>query len=72
MSADEIAVYDLGHLSHEEQERWHTQRCPLHALAPGAADVTLADWEIFDPLLHRHHIATRLPAGVQNRTRGHP
>jgi hypothetical protein len=27
----------------------------------GAADVALADWQVFDPLLHAAHIRTRLP-----------
>ncbi|MFB7112710.1 hypothetical protein [Streptomyces sp. NPDC056291] len=56
-----MAVYDLGHLSYSEQLRWRTQRCPAHAIAPGAADFALAAWEPFDPLLHAAHIHTRLP-----------
>lgn len=56
-----MAVYDLGHLSYNEQLRWRTQRCPAHATAPGAADLALAAWEPFDPLLHAAHIHTRLP-----------
>ncbi|MFF0572048.1 DUF6083 domain-containing protein [Streptomyces sp. NPDC004041] len=56
-----MAVYDLGHLPYSEQLRWRTQRCPAHATAPGAADLALACWEPFDPLLHAAHIHTRLP-----------
>jgi hypothetical protein len=56
-----MAVYDLGHLSYSEQLRWRAQRCPAHACAPGAADLALAQWQPFDPLLHAVHIRTRLP-----------
>ncbi|MFF2185133.1 DUF6083 domain-containing protein [Streptomyces sp. NPDC058155] len=56
-----MAVYDLTPLPYPEQLRWRTQRCPIHAAAPAAADLVLAGWEIFDPLLHDRHIATRLP-----------
>ncbi|ULR47819.1 DUF6083 domain-containing protein [Streptomyces deccanensis] len=56
-----MAVYDLGHLAYGEQLRWRTQRCPAHATAPGAADLALACWEPFAPLLHAAHIHTRLP-----------
>ncbi|MFF2792855.1 DUF6083 domain-containing protein [Streptomyces sp. NPDC058049] len=63
LPAVEIAVYYLRHLAHAEQQRWRAQRCPTHALISEAADMALEDWEIFDPLLHRQHIATRLPAG---------
>ncbi|MFJ2751212.1 DUF6083 domain-containing protein [Streptomyces sp. NPDC087297] len=69
LPAVEIAVYDLGHLAHAEQQRWHAQRCPTHALIPEAADMARRDWEIFDPQLHLQHIATRLPTG-QARHRG--
>ncbi|WP_256959411.1 DUF6083 domain-containing protein [Streptomyces viridochromogenes] len=55
-----MAVYDLSHLPHPEQLRWRGQRCPAHA-APGAADLTLAGWQPFDPLLHAKHIRTHLP-----------
>ncbi|MCT9113308.1 DUF6083 domain-containing protein [Streptomyces mirabilis] len=57
-----MAIYDLNHLPYAEQLRWRTQRCPAHATAPGAADLTLAGWEVFDPLLHAAHICTCLPA----------
>ncbi|WP_328786159.1 DUF6083 domain-containing protein [Streptomyces sp. NBC_00273] len=70
LPAVEIAVYDLGHLAHAEQQRWRAQRCPTHALIPKAADMARDDWEIFDPLLHRQHVATRLPVGAQGRPRG--
>ncbi|ALC18335.1 DUF6083 domain-containing protein [Streptomyces pristinaespiralis] len=56
-----MAIYDLSHLSYGEQLRWRTQRCPAHAAVPGAADLALACWEPFDPLLHAAHIHTRLP-----------
>lgn len=66
-----MAVYDLGHLSYGEQLRWRTQRCPAHATAPGAADLALACWEPFDPLLHAAHIHTRLPhSSPRARTEG--
>lgn len=64
LPAVEIAVYDLGHLAHPEQQRWRAQRCPTHALTPEAADMASADWEIFDPLLHRQYTVTRLPTGT--------
>jgi hypothetical protein len=56
-----MAVYDLSHLPHTEQTRWRTQRCSAHAAADGAADLALAGWQIFDPLLHAAHIRARLP-----------
>ncbi|WP_327293549.1 MULTISPECIES: DUF6083 domain-containing protein [unclassified Streptomyces] len=56
-----MAVYDLTSLPYPEHLRWRTQRCPSHATAPGAADLALADWEIFDPLLHHQHMHPRLP-----------
>ncbi|MEU0804205.1 DUF6083 domain-containing protein [Streptomyces sp. NPDC005970] len=56
-----MAVYDLSRLPYTEQLRWRTQRCPAHAATPGAADLALAGWEVFDPLLHAAHIRTRLP-----------
>ncbi|MEU2915721.1 DUF6083 domain-containing protein [Streptomyces massasporeus] len=56
-----MAVYDLGHLPYSEQLRWRAQRCPAHAAAPGAADLALAQWQPFDPLLHAAHIRTGLP-----------
>ncbi|MGW3289426.1 DUF6083 domain-containing protein [Streptomyces sp. NPDC001002] len=56
-----MAVYDLGRLPYSEQLRWRAQRCPAHAAAPTAADLALAGWQPFDPLLHATHIRTRLP-----------
>ncbi|WP_060905432.1 DUF6083 domain-containing protein [Streptomyces scabiei] len=56
-----MAVYDLSRLPYTEQMRWRTQRCPNHATNPGAADLALAGWQVFDPLLHAAHIHTRLP-----------
>lgn len=60
-----MAVYDLTRLPYVEQLRWRTQRCTQHAATPSAPDLTVADWELFDPLIHHEHIHTRLP----NRTR---
>ncbi|KAB1987457.1 DUF6083 domain-containing protein [Streptomyces triticiradicis] len=56
-----MAVYDLSCVPYAEQLRWRTQRCPTHAATPGAADLALAGWQIFDPLLHTAHLHTRLP-----------
>ncbi|MDQ0935171.1 DUF6083 domain-containing protein [Streptomyces turgidiscabies] len=56
-----MAVYDLSRLPYAEQMRWRTQRCHTHAAHPGAADLALAGWQVFDPLLHAAHIRTRLP-----------
>ncbi|MDX3244605.1 DUF6083 domain-containing protein [Streptomyces sp. ME18-1-4] len=58
-----MAVYDLSSLPYGEQLRWRTQHCPAHAAAPNAADLALAGWQAFDPLLHAAHIRTRLPHG---------
>ncbi|MGI5461209.1 DUF6083 domain-containing protein [Streptomyces sp. CA-249302] len=62
-----MAVYDLSHLPHTEQQRWRAQRCPTHA----AADLALLAWQVFDPLLHAAHICTRLPrpAALHRRER---
>ncbi|MFG2134987.1 DUF6083 domain-containing protein [Streptomyces sp. NPDC048751] len=62
-----MAVYDLGRLAYTEQLRWRTQRCTAHAAAPGAADLALAGWQVFDPLLHSPHIHTRLPHPAPGR-----
>ncbi|MFI5877572.1 DUF6083 domain-containing protein [Streptomyces sp. NPDC051445] len=56
-----MAVFDLSHLPHAEQRRWRAQRCPTHTATLGAADLALAAWQVFDPLLHAEHIHTRLP-----------
>ncbi|MFJ1551195.1 DUF6083 domain-containing protein [Streptomyces sp. NPDC088246] len=63
-----MAVYDLTLLTYAEQLRWHHQRCPDHAAAPGAADLAHCDWEAFDSLLHRQHIHNRLPTTARHRT----
>jgi hypothetical protein len=63
-----MAVYDLSRLPHAEQLRWRTQRCPAHAAAPNAADLALAGWQVFDPLLHAAHIRTRLHDGTGGQT----
>ncbi|MEY2244874.1 DUF6083 domain-containing protein [Streptomyces sp. BF23-18] len=56
-----MAVYDLSRLPYSEQLRWRNQRCPVHAAAPDAADLTPAGWQVFDPLLDAAHLHTRLP-----------
>ncbi|MEV6057729.1 DUF6083 domain-containing protein [Streptomyces sp. NPDC052107] len=56
-----MAIYDLSHLSYADQLRWRAQRCTTHATATAAADLTLAGWQPFDPLLHAEHIRTELP-----------
>ncbi|ANP52015.1 hypothetical protein J2Z21_008883 [Streptomyces griseochromogenes] len=56
-----MAVYDLSHLPYADQLRWRTQRCTNHAATPTAADLALAGWQPFDPLLHTVHIHTQLP-----------
>jgi hypothetical protein len=60
-----MAVYDLTALPYAEQLRWRAQRCPQHAATPSAADLAVADWEPFDPLVHHEHVHTRLPARVR-------
>ncbi|MDR6980993.1 hypothetical protein J2X68_007735 [Streptomyces sp. 3330] len=67
LSAQLMAVYDLQHLAYAEQLRWRTQRCPAHATAPGAADLTPAAWQPFDPLLHAAHIHPHLPPPTAQR-----
>ncbi|MET8205896.1 DUF6083 domain-containing protein [Streptomyces sp. NPDC005373] len=67
LPGETMALYDLSHLPYAEQLRWRAQRCPRHATAHGAADLALADWEIFDPLHHHQHIHTRLPDVVRHR-----
>ncbi|MGW7487559.1 DUF6083 domain-containing protein [Streptomyces sp. NPDC054786] len=65
----EMAVYDLGQLPYTEQLRWRTQRCPLHAATSQAADLALAEWEVFDPLMHHSHMHPRLPTAIRHRGR---
>ncbi|CAM5691589.1 putative protein OS=Streptomyces canus OX=58343 GN=AQI96_37045 PE=4 SV=1 [Streptomyces canus] len=60
-----MAVFDLTALPYAEQLRWRMQRCSTHAATPSAADLALADWESFDPMLHRAHIHNRLPNHVR-------
>nr|WP_119581877.1 DUF6083 domain-containing protein [Streptomyces europaeiscabiei] len=73
LPADVMAVYDLSALSYAEQLRWRAQHCPQHAATAAVPDLTVPDWESFDPLLHREHIRTRLPTrsrpGSSGRTR---
>lgn len=65
-----MALYDLTHLPYGEQLRWRAQRCRAHAAASGAADLAMAEWEPFDPLLHHTHIYRRLPTRVRHPQRG--
>ncbi|WP_245970680.1 DUF6083 domain-containing protein [Streptomyces rishiriensis] len=72
-----MAVYALTHLHYADQLRWRAQRCPEHAATPTAPDVTVAEWEPFDPLLHHEHIRSRLPTitrrpGPADRSRRAP
>jgi hypothetical protein len=67
--AETMAVYSLAALPYAEQLRWRSQRCPQHAATPTAADLALAEWEPFDPLLHSDHIHARVPT---LRRRGRP
>jgi len=62
-----MAVYDLSRLPYDEQLRWRTQRCTDHAATQGVADLALAGWQVFDPLLHTAHIHTRLPHPTPGR-----
>ncbi|QZL04213.1 hypothetical protein K2224_34100 (plasmid) [Streptomyces sp. BHT-5-2] len=63
----QMALYNLNHLPYPEQLRWRAQRCPLHAAPSQAPDLALAEWEVFDPLLHHTHIHTRLPTATRRR-----
>ena len=56
-----MAVYHLEHLPYAEQLRWRAQRCIDHAALSSAPDITLAEWEVFDPDRHHQHISSRLP-----------
>ncbi|MFF3277338.1 DUF6083 domain-containing protein [Streptomyces chrestomyceticus] len=63
-----MVVYDLSHLPCSEQLRWRAQRCPAHVTG-SAADLTLPEWEPFDPLAHAAHIRARLPHSPASRGR---
>ncbi|MGW4167281.1 DUF6083 domain-containing protein [Streptomyces chartreusis] len=65
-----MAVYDLVHLPYSEQLRWRAQRCPRHAVTSGAADLALAGWQPFHPLVHTGHIHTDVPRHEARRGRG--
>ncbi|MFC8567813.1 hypothetical protein ACFUIW_18845 [Streptomyces sp. NPDC057245] len=56
-----MAVYGLSRMPYGEQLCWRTQHCPGHAAAPDAADLALAGWQVFAPLLHAARIRTHLP-----------
>ncbi|WP_333761290.1 DUF6083 domain-containing protein [Streptomyces sp. IBSBF 2390] len=70
LPSEVMALYDLAGLPYKEQLRWRAQRCSSHAAAPAAADLAMTDWEVFDPLLHRVHIQTRLPTLARRPRRG--
>lgn len=61
-----MAVYDLTRLPYAEQLRWRSHRCVQHAATPSAADLAVADWEPFDPLIHHEHIHSRLPDRIRH------
>ncbi|WP_316751878.1 hypothetical protein [Streptomyces herbicida] len=65
LPASVMALYDLTALPYGEQLRWRMQRCRVHAAAPSAADLAMAEWEPFDPLVHHAHIHPRLPTHVR-------
>ncbi|MEU7640783.1 DUF6083 domain-containing protein [Streptomyces sp. NPDC039016] len=67
LPASQMAVYNLNHLPYSEQLRWRAQRCPAHAASPQAPDLALAEWEVFDPLLHHAYIHPRLPTVSRRR-----
>lgn len=64
-----MAVYDLSRLPHAEQRRWRIQRCSAHAVPHGTADLALAGWQVFDPLLHAEYLRTDLPCPPARRER---
>lgn len=39
---------------------------PLHAAASQVADLALAEWEVFDPLIHHSHMHPRLPTAIRH------
>ncbi|WP_240529868.1 hypothetical protein [Streptomyces mangrovisoli] len=61
LPAEAMAVCDPGRAPYAEQLRWRAQRCPQHVVTPAAADLVVADWELFDLLRHHEHVRTRLP-----------
>ncbi|MFJ7949573.1 hypothetical protein ACIQ6K_39225 [Streptomyces sp. NPDC096354] len=69
MAEELMAVYDLSHLPYAEQLRWRTQRSPEHAASPGAADLAMSGWQVFDPC-HHSHIHTRLPTLTEEHRQG--
>ncbi|KAA6222954.1 hypothetical protein CP973_14390 [Streptomyces albofaciens JCM 4342] len=70
--AQVMALYDLAALPYKEQLRWRMQRCSVHAAVPSAADLAMAEWEPFDPLVHHAHIQSRLPVGSRRPRPGGP
>ncbi|WP_254389310.1 hypothetical protein [Streptomyces sp. AC550_RSS872] len=65
LPAEVMAVYDLSGLPYGDQLRWRAQRCQQHGDVPTAGDMAVAEWEVFDPLLHHEHIYNRLPTLVR-------
>ncbi|MFD7608442.1 DUF6083 domain-containing protein [Streptomyces mirabilis] len=61
-----MAMYDLSALPYEVQLRWHLQRCHGHGATPPGADLVMAEWEPFDPVIHSAHIHPRLPTRVRH------
>lgn len=72
LPSDVMAVYSLSALPYQEQLRWRRQRCLQHDRTPTAGDLTVADWEPFDPLRHHEHIHPRLPAHRRRPGPGNP
>ncbi|MFE6095971.1 DUF6083 domain-containing protein [Streptomyces massasporeus] len=72
LPAQVMALYDLAALPYGEQLRWRMQRCSVHAAAPSAADLAMAEWEPFDPLVHHAHIQCRLPTRGRRQPPGGP
>lgn len=64
-AAEVMAIYDLANLPYAEQLRWRAQRCQHHAATPAAPDLTIADWEPFDPFIHHEYIHARLPYHIR-------
>ncbi|MGP3927225.1 DUF6083 domain-containing protein [Streptomyces sp. 8N616] len=66
LPATTMAIYDISHLPYTEQLRWRAQHCVQHT-ATTAADIAVAEWEPFDPLIHHQHIHPRLPTLTRRR-----